>query len=85
MLSVKNIAKKLPDGRLLLKDISFEVKKGEFVGILGESGVGKTVLLRCINGLTAHDQGEVIMNGDGNPQRVTGKKGEELRRIRRKI
>ena len=85
MLSVKNIAKKLPDGRLLLKDISFEVKKGEFVGILGESGVGKTVLLRCINGLTATDQGEVIMNGDGNPQRVTGKKGEELRRIRRKI
>jgi phosphonate transport system ATP-binding protein len=85
MLSVKNISKKLPDGRLLLKDISFEVEKGEFVGILGESGVGKTVLLRCINGLTTPDHGEVILNGDGNPQNITMKKGEELRRIRRKI
>jgi phosphonate transport system ATP-binding protein len=85
MLSVRNIAKRLPDGRLLLRDISFEVEKGEFVGILGESGVGKTVLLRCINGLTAPDHGEVIVNGDGNPQRINGKRGEELRRIRRKI
>jgi len=85
MLSVRHIAKKLPDGRLLLKDISFDVEKGEFVGILGESGVGKTMLLRCINGLTAPDQGEVIVNGDGDPQRINGKRGEELRRIRRKI
>jgi phosphonate transport system ATP-binding protein len=85
MLSIRNIAKRLPDGRLLLKDISFEVDKGEFVGILGESGVGKTVLLRCINGLTTPDHGEVIVNGDGIPQRVNGKRGAELRKIRRKI
>lgn len=85
MLAIRNIGKKLPDGRLLLKSISFEVKKGEFVGILGESGVGKTVLLRCINGLTRPDHGEVIMNGDGNPQTINGKRGKELRAIRRKI
>ncbi len=85
MLTLRNISKKLPDGRLLLKDISFQVQKGEFIGILGESGVGKTVLLRCINGLTRPDRGEVIMNGDGNPQKINGKKGKELRTIRRKI
>ncbi|MCX8116425.1 MAG: phosphonate ABC transporter ATP-binding protein [Desulfobacterota bacterium] len=85
MLSLRNVAKKLPDGRLLLRDISFDVKKGEFVGILGESGVGKTVLLRCINGLTRPDRGEVILNGDGVPQTVNKKKGKELRAIRRKI
>lgn len=85
MLTIRNISKKLPDGRLLLNNISFDVEKGEFIGILGESGVGKTVLLRCINGLTAPDQGEVILNGDGNPQNITRKRGEELRRIRRKI
>ncbi len=85
MLTLKNISKKLPDGRLLLKDISFHVQKGEFVGILGESGVGKTVLLRCINGLTRPDRGEVIMNGDGNPKKINGKRGKELRTIRRKI
>ncbi len=85
MLSLRNIAKKLPDGRLLLKEISFDVQKGEFVGILGESGVGKTVLLRCINGLTRPDHGEVIINGDGHPEKINGKKGRELRIIRRKI
>jgi len=85
MLTLKNISKKLPDGRLLLKDISFHVQKGEFVGILGESGVGKTVLLRCINGLTRPDRGEVILDGDGIPQKINGKKGKELRTIRRKI
>jgi len=88
MLSVRNIAKRLPDGRLLLKNISFEVEKGEFVGILGESGVWKTVLLRCINGLTQPDHGEVIINGikgDGGPQKINGKRGQELRKIRREI
>lgn len=85
MLSVKNIAKKLPDGRLLLKNISFEVKKGEFIGILGESGVGKTVLLRCINGLTRPDSGDVIINGYGPAQKINGKKGKELRNIQRHI
>lgn len=85
MLTVRNISKKLPDGRPLLKDISFDVQKGEFVGILGESGVGKTVLLRCINGLTQPDYGEVIMNGDGIPRKINGKKGRELRAMRRKI
>lgn len=85
MLTVKNIAKKLPDGRLLLKNITFEVQKGEFIGILGESGVGKTVLLRCINGLTTPDSGEVIINGHGSPQKINGKKGKELRNIQRHI
>jgi len=85
MLSVKNIAKKLPDGRPLLKDISFEVKKGEFVGIIGESGVGKTVLLRCINGLTTPDSGEVIISSNNTHQKINGKKGKELRRLQRYI
>jgi len=85
MLSVKNIAKKLPDGRPLLKDISFEVKKGEFVGIIGESGVGKTVLLRCINGLTIPDKGEIIISSNNTHQKINGKKGKELRSLQRYI
>jgi len=85
LITVKGLSKKLPDGTLLLKDISFQVEKGEFVALFGESGVGKTVLLRCVNGLTAPDSGEVIINGDGEPQRVNGKRGKELRRIRRRI
>lgn len=85
MLSVQNVAKRLPDGRPLLKDISFEAKKGEFIGILGESGVGKTVLLRCINGLTAPDSGDVVINGGDTVVKVNGKRGQELRVIQQRI
>ncbi len=85
MLKLQKVSKKLPDGRMLLKNISFEVQKGEFVGIVGESGVGKTVLLRCINGLTIPDSGDVIINGEDRPQKINGKKGRELRMMRRRI
>lgn len=84
MLSVRNIAKRLPDGRQLLRDISFDVKTGEFVGILGESGVGKTVLLRCINGLTAPDSGEVLIAGNDSVYRVNGD-SKERRQVQRQI
>ena len=43
MLEVKNLTKKLPNGRKVLDGISFKVKKGEFVGILGPSGAGKNI------------------------------------------
>lgn len=85
MLSVRNITKRLPDGRLLLKEISFKAEKGEFIGILGKSGVGKTVLLRCINGLTAPDSGEVVINGAGDPQKINSKDNKDLRGIRQRI
>lgn len=86
MLTVKNISKRLPDGRLLLEDISFEVKKGEFVAVLGLSGVGKTVLLRCINGLTQPDSGEVVItDGNGHLYKMNRIKGKELRKIRQRI
>lgn len=85
MLAVKGITKKLPDGRMLLSGISFEVKKGEFVGILGKSGVGKTVLLRCINGLTKPDSGEILLDVNGSLQKVNDKKEKKLRKIRQYI
>ncbi|MCD5407371.1 MAG: phosphonate ABC transporter ATP-binding protein [Desulfotomaculum sp.] len=85
MLTVKNIAKRLPDGRLLLKNISFEAKKGEFIGIMGKSGTGKTVLLRCINGLTAPDKGEILINEGNYVHKVNEKKGKELRQIRQRV
>ena len=85
MLSVKNIAKRLPGGKLLLKDISFEAQKGEFIGILGKSGVGKTVLLRCINGLTAPDSGEVFIKTGESMQKINGQSNKELRQVRQRV
>lgn len=51
----------------VLKDISFEVKKGEFFGIVGRNGSGKSTLLKIISGIYAPDKGSVQMHGSLTP------------------
>lgn len=54
-----------------LKDVSFTVKKGEFVSVIGPSGCGKSTLLSIIAGLTKPSQGKVeIHSPDGSPVSV---------------
>ena len=56
MLEVKELAKSF--GELeVLKDISFNVEKGEVVAVIGPSGSGKSTMLRCINQLEKADGG----------------------------
>lgn len=47
----------------VLKDISFEVKKGDFFGIVGRNGSGKSTLLKLISGIYPPDQGQIKVNG----------------------
>jgi len=47
----------------VLKNISFNVKKGEVLGIIGKNGEGKTTLLRIISGVYSPDKGKVTVNG----------------------
>lgn len=47
----------------VLKDINFEVKKGEFFGIVGRNGSGKSTLLKCIAGVYSPTEGSVSING----------------------
>jgi lipopolysaccharide transport system ATP-binding protein len=46
-----------------VKDISFELKRGECLGLIGHNGAGKTTLLRMLNGLIRPDQGRIEMRG----------------------
>src|ERR1700682_4742135 len=50
-----------------LKDISFEVGRGEFFGIAGRNGSGKSTLLKCLAGIYGVDSGRIWMNGRLSP------------------
>lgn len=62
MLEVKNLSKEF-NGHQILRDISFTLKDGEIMTILGPSGAGKTTLLRIIAGLETKDSGEILIDG----------------------
>lgn len=62
MLEVKNLCKEF-NNRPILKDISFTLKDGEIMTIVGPSGAGKTTLLRIIAGLETKGSGEILIDG----------------------
>ena len=62
MLEVKNLSKEF-NGYRILRDISFTLKDGEIMTIVGPSGAGKTTLLRIIAGLETKDSGEILIDG----------------------
>src|ERR1019366_2245517 len=61
-------------GRTILDHVSFEIRPGEFTGLIGSNGVGKTTLLRVILGLQRSSTGAVRVMGDprGRPSRSIG-------------
>ena len=62
MIQIKRISKAF-EGKKVLSDVSFSVKKGECVALTGASGAGKTTLMRIIAGLEKPDSGEIIFTG----------------------
>ena len=62
ILSLENIEKSF-DGEKILKNISLDIGRGEFITLLGSSGCGKTTTIRIIAGLETPDVGKVVLNG----------------------
>jgi putative ABC transport system ATP-binding protein len=63
MLALHGLTKSLPGGRVLFEGLDLAVAPGEFVAVMGESGVGKSTLLNLIAGLDRADSGEIVIGG----------------------
>jgi len=81
VVRASGLRKRYPPGVDALADVSFEVRRGEFVAVLGPSGAGKTTLFRCLTRLTRPDAGSVVLDG----REVSSAEGRELRAARHDV
>lgn len=80
LLEVQSLTKHYGEARAL-SDVSFTIKKGQFVAVIGPSGSGKTTLIRCINRLIEPTSGSVKYN----KKNLLELKGQELRHARARL
>lgn len=80
MIEVKNIVKSFSD-KVILNDVSFTYQKGKTNLVIGQSGSGKTVLLKCLLGLYTPDTGSILFDGLD----LVTMKSQELKRLRKEV
>jgi phosphonate transport system ATP-binding protein len=81
MLEIQNLTKVYEGGVAALDDVSFNVRDGEFLVIIGLSGAGKSTLMRCINRLIEPTAGRILWDGVD----LTALSPDELLKMRRRI
>jgi len=80
-LIIENLTKSYRQGTLAVDNVSFEVKQGEFIAIIGSSGSGKSTILRCINRMIEPTNGRIIFEGED----ISCFSGKKIREARRRI
>jgi phosphonate transport system ATP-binding protein len=93
LLKVKDLKKSYTKDNYILKGINIDIKPGEFVGVLGLSGAGKSTFLRCLNRLIEPSSGEILFkksfitgnNSDNEILDVCKLNSSQLRHFRRKV
>ena len=63
LVDVKKLSKAF-DKKQILEDVSFTIKPGKIVGLLGKNGAGKTTLIKLLNDLLVPTSGEILINGN---------------------
>lgn len=81
MIKFEHVSKTYPNGVKGLQDINLEIEDGEFVGIIGMSGAGKSTFIRTINRLNDITEGKLTVDA----VEISNLKGKALRRFRRKV
>lgn len=79
MITLENVSKCYTRKNKVLKDVSLAIKPGEFVSIVGQSGAGKTTLVRLLIGEERADEGRVIV-GDWDITKISRREVPYLRR-----
>ena len=64
LIMVRDFDYAYSNGTIALKQISLNIKKGEFIAIMGQNGAGKTTLIRTFNGLIRPTKGSVFLEGE---------------------
>lgn len=64
MMEVKNISYHYHGGGEVLKNVNVTLEQGQFLAILGNNGVGKSTLLKCLNKILKADSGELLLDGE---------------------
>ena len=80
MIEIKNLSKSFSD-KEILKNLSFSFEKGKTNLVIGKSGSGKTVLLKCLLGLYKPSQGEILFDS----QDILSLSNKNLKKIRKEI
>ena len=81
MIKFEHVSKTYPNGVKGLQDINLEIQDGEFIGIIGMSGAGKSTFIRTINRLNNITEGSLMVDG----VEISTLKGQALRQYRRKV
>ncbi|QHX36201.1 phosphonate transport system ATP-binding protein [Spiroplasma sp. TIUS-1] len=90
MIKFKNVNKIWPNGNIALQDINVEISDGEFVGIIGLSGAGKTTLIKTVNKMHPISDGDLIVTmkddkGEDVEYNVSNLSGSKLRKFKSRI
>lgn len=81
IMNIKNLSKYYTKDKQVLKNVDFDIKKGEMLSIIGPSGAGKSTLLRAINRMVEPSGGSIVFNEEN----ITQYKGRKLRKMRTDI
>jgi len=80
MIEIKNIVKSF-SGQQILKDLTFTYEKGKTNLVIGQSGSGKTVLLKCLLGLYKPEQGSILFDGED----IVTMSNRNLKKLRKEV